>query len=150
MAVPQAQESGQESSLEHKTIDIRTTRVNGVEIDGQHLLYNGGRSLISFSEPITDYEGKENRSLTLNLTICSGGFGTDRYWFMGLDDERGYSLTTAAFGDLKGNLDDYSKKKLKGWQDSAQRKYKEVLDAIEEAFWKNKEIGKSFLRNIVR
>ena len=138
------EEREKDSELVLKKIDIRTIRFPSNDFESEYVNLSGVHSVISFSEPVKDFNGEFNNQFFLKVAHYKGSFGRDHYWMIGLDNEKRYNLLILEFGHLSGSLFNYSKQKLKKWEERMIETHKRALDKIEDLYWRGEELLEDF------
>ena len=111
----------------------------------RELNYHGHSSIIQFPYAIKDFRGQENKKLGLNTIWTPDNPGYS--WSQWLIDEKSYSLGFLAFfGKLEEDFSDYSKSKLKSWQEEAIQKHNQALVYLKNLFFEKKELTKDIFK----
>lgn len=136
-------ENGLPRNLSERFIDVKTTRDYVEKLDRIYLDFTGIISEIIFSQPIVDFKDNENRRLSVKTTYYREDSGY--YWQIILNDRDGYTLLLKRFGELNEDLSNYTSQRLKLWQEQAVNVHRNVLQRIEDLYWKKERIPKDIL-----
>jgi hypothetical protein len=103
-------------------------------------------SYLEFSEPIIDFEGNEQKRLSLKTVWF---LPESPYWNFWLEDKEGYSFGSSnPFAHLNEPFRSYSKQRLENWQKQAFDMHNRGLKKLEDLFYNNKKLEKDFLQSL--
>lgn len=139
------EETEREKAPFRKTIIVRTTREPNNLIYRvyfpEDINYRGHISRIEFSHPVKDWRRRKNKTLTLVTSWFNGAFEENPYWNQWINSEKGYVLlSTEDFGRLSGHFSDYSKSKLRDWQQIGLNTHERILDKIKGLYYQQGKI----------
>lgn len=100
----------------------------------------GAKSIISSSQHIKDFEGREHNRINLLTLIVN--FDESPQWWIRLEDN--YNIAQRHFEGLERPIDNYSSRVISNWQNAGLQAHEESEKRIKELYRKSEPITKEF------
>lgn len=140
----QTARESEESKIVDKILIETARRPSDIPSEQHYVDFRYILSGISFSKPIKCYDKQKDDKLRLQ-TWYLGSPGEGHYWSIMLAHGNTIHIANkTSFDDLNEPFENYSKERLKKWQDGAIDMHRRALQKLEELYWQNQEIPEDF------